>query len=207
MAPRPFLSLPCELRHHIYKEYIALHGGYVFQPGSGKLADADGKPLDLALMYTCSFIASETKDLPFKYNSIAFSTVYHPEWRAWAGRFDCLLDYQIRQRNSLVIYLGRFLSPEITSQIETTFPWFLPVLERAVGQFGANIGFFDLRDSPKWGIRMSLLSGPIPFHYNCPTISALYRAVNFTLRLLAQDPGPELRKEIEDKLRELNVRG
>ncbi|KIL90045.1 hypothetical protein FAVG1_06783 [Fusarium avenaceum] len=131
MAPRPFLSLPCELRHRIYKEYFALHGGYVFQPGSGKLADADGQPLDLALMSTCSLIASETKELPFKYNSITFTTVYHPEWRAWAGRFGCLLNHQIQQRHGLVIYLGRFLTPEITSQIKAAFPWFVPVLEDA----------------------------------------------------------------------------
>ncbi|SPJ72670.1 uncharacterized protein FTOL_02399 [Fusarium torulosum] len=114
MAPRSFLSLPCELRHNIYEAYFALHGGYVFQPGSGKLAEANGQPLDLALMYTCILIASETTDLLFKYNSITFSTLYHPEWRAWAGRFDYLLDCQMKERHCLVIYLGRFLTPEIT---------------------------------------------------------------------------------------------
>ncbi|KAM0213156.1 hypothetical protein ACHAQD_009431 [Fusarium lateritium] len=207
MAPRPFLSLPCELRHHIYKEYFALHGGYVFQAGSGKLADADGQPLDLALMYTCSLIASETKDLPFKYNSIAFSTVYHPEWRAWAGRFDCILNCQMKQRHSLVIYLGRFLTSEITSQIEARFPWFLPVLEHAVGEFGANISLLDLRDSRYWGIGMSLGCGPISSHSDRPSDSSLCRAVNFTLRLPAQNPGPELSKAIHDRLRKLAVRG
>lgn len=207
MTPRPFLSLPRKLRHHIYKEYFALHGGYVFQPGSGKLADADGQPLDLALMSTCSLIASETRELPFKYNSITFSTVYHPEWRPWAGRFDYLLDCQMKQRHCLAIYLGRFLTPEITSQIEAYFPWFLPVLEHAVGQFGADIGFSDLRDSHYWGISMSLMCCPISFHNDRPSNSALCRAVNFMLRLLAKDPEPELSKAIEDKLRELDVRG
>ncbi|KAI6756138.1 hypothetical protein HG530_011874 [Fusarium avenaceum] len=207
MAPRPFLSLPCELRHHIYKEYFALHGGYVFQPGSGKLADADGQPLDLALMSSCSLIAFETKELPFKYNSITFSTVYHPEWRAWAGRFDCLLNHQIQQRHGLVIYPGRFLTPEITSQIKAIFPWFVPVLEDAVRQFGVNISFEDLRDLPYWGIDMSLGSCPVSFHTDRPSDSALCRAVNFTLRLLAQDPGPGLSQAIDDKLRELEVRG
>jgi hypothetical protein len=206
MAPRPFLSLPCELRHIIYKEYFALHGGYVFQPGSGKLADADGQPLDLALMSTCSLIASETKDLPFKYNSITFSTVYHPEWRAWAGRFDYLLYCQMKQRHCLVIYLGRFLTPEITSQIEAFFPWFLLVLERAVGEFGTDIRFSDLREYPHWGISMSLGCCPISFDNDHPSDSVLCRAVNFTLRLLAKNPGPELIKAIEGKLRELDVR-
>ncbi|KAM0471379.1 hypothetical protein ACHAP7_009154 [Fusarium lateritium] len=206
MAPRPFLSLPCELRHHIYKEYFALHGGYVFQAGSGKLADADGQPLDLALMYTCSLIASETKGFPFKYNSIAFSTVYDPEWRAWAGCFDCILNCQMKQRHRLVIYLGRFLTPEITSQIKAKFPWFLPVLDYAVRVHRTDNDFSNFW-APHWGISVSLLRGSKFFHSDRPSNSALCRAVKFTLRLLAKDPGPELRKEIEYALRKLEAHG
>jgi hypothetical protein len=145
-------------------------------------------------MYTCSLIASETKELPFKYNSIAFSAVYHPEWRAWAGRFDYLLYCQMKQRHCLIIYLGRFLTPEIISQVEATFPWFLPVLEHASGEFGATIGFSDFRDFPSWGISWSLMCCPISFHSDRPSNSALCRAVNFTLQLLAKDPGHELSK-------------
>jgi hypothetical protein len=51
------------------------------------------------------------------------------------------------------------------------------------------------------------MCGPISFYNDRPSNSALCRAVNFTLRLLAKDPGPELSKAIEDKLRELDVRG
>lgn len=85
MAPRTFLSLPHELRHMIYREYFTLDKGYAFQPGSGgqlgsgKLGTFDGEPLDLALMYTCRFIASETKGMPLTCNTISFSTVYRPE--------------------------------------------------------------------------------------------------------------------------------
>jgi hypothetical protein len=120
MAPHPFLSFPHELRHHISKEYFALDGGYVFQPGSGKLADADGQPLDLALMSTCSLIASETKDLQFKYNAITFSTVYHPEWRPWAGRFDYLLDCQMKRAIALSSILVVSLLPKLPPKLKPT---------------------------------------------------------------------------------------
>ncbi|KAF4333597.1 hypothetical protein FBEOM_12584 [Fusarium beomiforme] len=72
MAPHGFLRLPHEIWHYIYQEYFILENGYAFQPGSGKLAAADGQPLDLALMSTCWFIASETKKLPLKHNVVSF---------------------------------------------------------------------------------------------------------------------------------------
>ncbi|CAG7554704.1 unnamed protein product [Fusarium equiseti] len=113
MAPCSFLSLPHEIRHNIYREYFALKNGYAFQPGPGKLAAFDGEPLDLALMYTCRFIASETKDMPLAHNTISFSTVFHPDWRNDAGRLDYLLDFQEKERYNLLIYLSRFITPRM----------------------------------------------------------------------------------------------
>ncbi|KAF4962468.1 hypothetical protein FSARC_9463 [Fusarium sarcochroum] len=131
MAPYNLLTLPYELRHKVYRAYFTLDDGYTFQSGSGKLAATDG-PLDLSLMYTCRFIASETKDLPLKCNSISFSTVYHPEWRQWAGRFDYLLRAQLRMQTNVLISLGRFITPDMYSQIGVKFPWFVPELEHLV---------------------------------------------------------------------------
>ncbi|KAJ4154381.1 hypothetical protein NW765_015135 [Fusarium oxysporum] len=95
----------------IYKYYYTTADGYFLQPISRKLAAANGKPLDLALMYTCRFIAYETRDLPLLYNDISISTVYDPELRPWAGRFDYLLCAQLQQQVNLALLLGnRFLN-------------------------------------------------------------------------------------------------
>ncbi|KAF5986259.1 hypothetical protein FBULB1_2481 [Fusarium bulbicola] len=134
MAPREFLHLPHEIRHNIYRAYFTLTDGYVYQPEYDKLVAADGQRLDLALMYTCRFIASETKDLPLQHNVVTFSTVYLPEWRTWAARFDYLLRAQLMMQTRLLIQLGGsgFIAPEIYTQIEDRFPWFKSGLEYAV---------------------------------------------------------------------------
>ncbi|KAG5742846.1 hypothetical protein H9Q69_014314 [Fusarium xylarioides] len=134
MAPYEFLRLPHEIRHNIYRAYFALSGGYVFQPESDKLVAANGQPLDLALMYTCRFIASETKELPLKHNVVTFSTVYRPEWRSWAARFDYLLRIQLFMQTRLLIELGGsgFITPNIYAQIDDNFPWFTSGLRYAV---------------------------------------------------------------------------
>lgn len=134
MAPREFLRLPHEIRHNIYRAYFTLNDGYVYQPESDKLVAADGQPLDLALMYTCRFVASETKDLPLRHNVVTFSTVYRPEWRSWAARFDYLLRVQLLMQSRLLIELGGsgFITPNIYAQIDDNFPWFTSGLRHAV---------------------------------------------------------------------------
>jgi hypothetical protein len=149
----------------IYREYFTLDKGYAFQPGSGKqlgsgkLGTSDGESLDLALMYTCRFIASETKDMPLTFNTIFFSTVYRPEWRKWAGRFDYLLNFQEEQRFDLLIHLGQFVTPEMYSEIRAHFPWFVPMLRETERQskayriperlgYGYSWDFNDILQAP-----------------------------------------------------------
>ncbi|KAL4727798.1 hypothetical protein ACLX1H_004487 [Fusarium chlamydosporum] len=207
MAPSPFLSLPWELRHKIYREYFTIDNGYAFQPGPGKLAAFNGKPLDLSLVYTCRFIASETKHMPLALNAISFSTVYHPEWRAWAGRFDYLLRHQEQERCVLLFHLFRFITPEMFSEIEKRFFWFPPVLRESVERNN--------------GLRWPLLNGvsgywpfcPFlkrlrnPFHGTSPSISSIYSAIDFTLRLLAQGSysNPELIREIQNAMEHFRI--
>ncbi|KAF4966845.1 hypothetical protein FSARC_5524 [Fusarium sarcochroum] len=202
MPRRTFLTLPYELHHHIYKDYFILNDGYAFQPGSGKLATTDGQPLDLSLMYTCSFIASETKDLPLILNNISFSTVYHPEWSAWAGRFDYLLNAQIEQQNCLVDHLARFIAPEIMSKIAAEYPWFVPQLEFVLRDRGYSRNWPLHRvyvSSRTWPLSKTLTANPDnPFGRNHPAESALRQAADFTLRLLAQSSDEELVREIAE---------
>ncbi|KAM0544864.1 hypothetical protein ACHAPJ_011609 [Fusarium lateritium] len=192
---RDFLTLPYELRHKIHRAYFALDDGYMFQPGSGKLAAADG-PLDLSLMYTCRFIASETKDLPLKCNTISFSTVYHPEWRKWAGRFDYLLRAQLRMQINVLISLGRFITPNMYSQIRAKFPWFVSELEHLVQS--QRVDEFEDDDYPesyldcvalgKWGHFDTIVHREDRFQGLEGTGYEVSRAVNFALRLVAHTP-------------------
>ncbi|KAG4272699.1 hypothetical protein FPRO04_10441 [Fusarium proliferatum] len=124
MPSSPFLSLPPELRHMIYKYYYTTADGYFLQPISRKLATADGKPIDLALMYTCRLIAYESRDMPLSYNKVTVSTVYDPEFRAWAGRFDYLLFAQFRKQFLKFLQLLRtaFLSAVLWIILAQTEP-------------------------------------------------------------------------------------
>ncbi|RSL72429.1 hypothetical protein CEP53_001131 [Fusarium sp. AF-6] len=133
MPPASIVTLPYELRYEIYKHYLTLDDGYVFQPGPGKLATVDGRPIDLALIYTCRLIAQEAKDLPLRFNTVSFSTVYHPEWSAWAGRFHYQLDLQASMRSNLLLSMVRQVTPDMYSKIALKFPRFVPMLKEARG--------------------------------------------------------------------------
>ncbi|KAG5781066.1 hypothetical protein H9Q73_005297 [Fusarium xylarioides] len=105
MAPRSFLSLPCELRHMIYKYYFTTNQGYHFNPTSRKLTAVHGEPIDIALMYTCRMTAEETKEMPFLYNDISFKTFYQQDLSAWLCRFDRLVMAQFQEQAQLLLRL------------------------------------------------------------------------------------------------------
>ncbi|KAH8672226.1 hypothetical protein BGZ61DRAFT_555897 [Ilyonectria robusta] len=83
-----FTTLPFELQMHIFHDYFKVDGGYAFNGDSEKLTTANGKPIDLALMYTCRSIATQTKGMPLSLNTIHFSTVYRRDWTPLAGCFN-----------------------------------------------------------------------------------------------------------------------
>ncbi|KAF5672062.1 hypothetical protein FHETE_3934 [Fusarium heterosporum] len=134
----PFLRLPNELRHKVYQAYFTLSNGYSCDALSGKLMTFDREPIDLALMYTCSLIASETNDLPLKHNVVSFFTFYHPDWRLLAGRFEYLRRAQISLQLYLLTTHGHHLTPQMWCQIREKFPWFVPNLQ------------FTLQQGPDW---------------------------------------------------------
>ncbi|KAL2672889.1 hypothetical protein Neosp_013606 [[Neocosmospora] mangrovei] len=119
------LSLPRELRSLIYHFYFKLEGGYVFNredPYNGKLAMADGQPIDLSLMYVCRLITAEAKDLPLQINDVSFSTAYHQDWSPLAGRFEYLSTLHADIEADLVEHLIRVATPETHSEILLKFP-------------------------------------------------------------------------------------
>ncbi|KAK3369767.1 hypothetical protein B0T24DRAFT_532555 [Lasiosphaeria ovina] len=95
MQPRQLhlLTLPRELRDHIYRHYVYTSGGdgYIFDYEARKLRLADNRPIDLGLMYTCRLAAAEMRGLALRLNTITFSTLYSEELRSRAGRWAFLL--------------------------------------------------------------------------------------------------------------------
>ncbi|KAG8157954.1 hypothetical protein KVR01_012226 [Diaporthe batatas] len=76
------LALPRELRDDIYKHYLRVEGGYVYNFESGKLRCATSTgtraPIDLELMLSCRQIAAEMRGLALKTNVITFRPVAPP---------------------------------------------------------------------------------------------------------------------------------
>ncbi|KAF4947180.1 hypothetical protein FGADI_10636 [Fusarium gaditjirri] len=201
MPSSPLLGLPPELRRMIYEYYYTSADGYLLQPISRKLAAANGKPIDLALMYTCRLVAHESRDLPLLYNRITISTVYTPELRPWAGRFDYLLFAQLQQQVNLVLVLGnRFLTEQIWVRIEQSFPLFAPHLRDALGQQTRVLGQFDLIQTEYWPFTNSFTYSVDPFRRRASGISALCEALQFTLRNLAQRATREFHRAIDEAL-------
>lgn len=130
-TPRPtnLLTLPYELRRAVFSHYFTVEGGYVFDTKSKKLTTVDGGPIELSLIYTCRSIAADTSDLPWKLNSITFSTMSCEDLRPWAVRFQYLSVFQYLVQSDLLLHLRRYITPEIYSQIALKFPRFMPHLD------------------------------------------------------------------------------
>ncbi|KAF5987204.1 hypothetical protein FCOIX_1058 [Fusarium coicis] len=201
MSSFPFLSLPPELRHIVYEFHFTTADGYFLQPISRKLAAANGLPIDLALMYTCRLIAHETRDLPLSYNKVTVSTIYDPELRPWAGRFDYLLFAQFQKQVSLVLILGNwFLTEEMWVRIEQTFPWFVPQLRNALRLHLHGSHRIDLAQFRHWSFSNSFNYSAAPFLRQSYRFSALCEALEFTLRTLAQRPSEKFDRIVEYEL-------
>ncbi|KAH6973007.1 hypothetical protein BKA56DRAFT_593146 [Ilyonectria sp. MPI-CAGE-AT-0026] len=131
MSSRPsILKLPAELRNKIYQEYFTVQGGYVFNFDSQKLVAANGRPIDLALMYTCRLIAEDTKHIPITLNTITFSTANSENWVEEAAFFHNALNQLCDSEKLRLEQARRLLAPDIVSQITQKFPDFAPCMRQ-----------------------------------------------------------------------------
>ncbi|KAJ4142818.1 hypothetical protein NW754_010257 [Fusarium falciforme] len=202
MPPASIFTLPYELRYEIYKHYFTLDDGYAFQPGPGKLATSDRRPLDLALMYTCRLMAEETKDLPLRFNTVSFSTVYHPERSAWAGRFHYQLDLQLSLQSNLLVRMAHRLTPDMRSLITLKFPGFMPMLTRTEEPVPRTTrhkeqSYFELGT---YRCLNNLSTGQLRWEWYHENTCLVSQTITYALRLLAQSHGPELTQLINKEL-------
>ncbi|KAF5547881.1 hypothetical protein FMEXI_4979 [Fusarium mexicanum] len=126
---RCFLSVPSELRLHIYHYYFQLEGGYVYDAKSDKLKTSDGQPIDFSLMFTCRTIANEAMHLPLSVNTVTFSTLYREDWRNLAGCFNVVSTYYRHLEADLVLHLAEFMTPEMYGLFALIYPRFANGLE------------------------------------------------------------------------------
>ncbi|KAF4850444.1 hypothetical protein CGCSCA4_v003903 [Colletotrichum siamense] len=141
------LQLPLELRQMIYRAYLLVDGGYICDAealftgklrGEAKcrLKQADGKPIDMALVVTCRAVAKEMLHggLALRVNTVAFSTFYSDEFRQLGERLqafrsedvDCNIFNMMRN-------LGRCLQGPVYDALKNAHPVFMPVVEHLRG--------------------------------------------------------------------------
>ncbi|RSL47054.1 hypothetical protein CEP54_013593 [Fusarium duplospermum] len=208
MTPTSIVTLPYELRYEIYKHYFTLDDGYVFQPGPGKLTTVDGRPIDLELVYTCRLIAQEAKDLPLRFNTISFSTVYHPEWSAWAGRFHYQLDLQASMRSKLLLSMTRQVTPDMYAQIALKFPRFVPMLKEAREHPAPRAPFrYDYEFEFDVGVYRCLSQGQDQWPEWRERASMVNQAVAYTLRLISQGQGQRVAAWVEEEAATQDILG
>ncbi|KAK1716100.1 uncharacterized protein BDZ83DRAFT_635122 [Colletotrichum acutatum] len=124
-----FFHLPRELRDMIYRLYVVSDGGYVLNPESNRLRNAMGRPIDLALTYTCKRVADEMRGLALEANTITVSTFYSPHERHRARDFDVVMTMLHDSLQSALNRAELFLWDDICAEISGTFPQFTPVLD------------------------------------------------------------------------------
>ncbi|KAK1839432.1 hypothetical protein CCHR01_17941 [Colletotrichum chrysophilum] len=141
------LQLPLELRQLIYRAYLLVDGGYICDAEAlftGKLrgearcrlTQADGKPIDMALVVTCRAVAKEVLHggLALRVNTVAFSTFYSDEFRQRGERLqafrskdvDCNIFNMMRN-------VGSCLQGPVYDALKNAYPVFMPVVEHLRG--------------------------------------------------------------------------
>ncbi|KAJ0317713.1 hypothetical protein Brms1b_004717 [Colletotrichum noveboracense] len=131
----------------IYRAYLLVDGGYICDAEAlfkGKLrgvakcrlTQADGKPIEMALVITCRAVAKEMLHggLALRVNTVAFSTFYSDEFRQLGERLqafgsedvDCNIFNMMRNH-------GRCLQGPVYDALKNAHPVFMPVVEHLRG--------------------------------------------------------------------------
>jgi hypothetical protein len=128
-----FFKLPRELRDSIYQHYVTVEGGYHQNSITGKLVNANGQPIDLALAYACKLTAVEMRGFPFKMNAIVFSTLYCEDLREIAGWFDALSETLVNVKSVVLCWTRACLNTNMIAKIAEAHPDFIPIIQHLQG--------------------------------------------------------------------------
>ena len=115
--------LPRELRDIIYDYCTSENGGYCFDPMGRKLRTLSGDKIDLSLTYTCKSIAAEMRGVPFRNNTIHFTTSPSPDRYTQNYRhFGHLLERYYLIKIFTLSRTGPFITDDIARKIIESFP-------------------------------------------------------------------------------------
>lgn len=130
-TPLPaLLRLPRELRDLIYEEYVRVDGGYIYNPETNRLAQADGSSIDLSLRLVCRQLASEFQGLALKLNTITFETCFSETSREDAGMYHAMIKrIAWRKREVVRTFAPQLFTPRMAKVVADTYPRLSPVLE------------------------------------------------------------------------------
>ncbi|KAI4933215.1 hypothetical protein J4E85_003620 [Alternaria conjuncta] len=126
----PLLRLPRELRDLIYEEYVRVDGGYIYNPETNKLANADGSSIDLSLGLVCRQLATEFQGLALKVNTLTFETCFSEASREDAGMYHTMIK-QIAWRKTEVVktFAPQLFTPIMAKAVADIYPRLSPLVE------------------------------------------------------------------------------
>ena len=181
-----FFSTPREVRHIIYRYYLAEEDGYHFDFESRTLR-ARNQPIDLALLYASRQTATEMQGLAFEFNTITFSTAC-PRGRSErlkAGRYDRIMHELELAKLRAVSSTGHpdlrhFRTPEIMAE-----------LSRKWKCYTADFELLDARidEEDHWGTAFAQYPGSLPTESSCGEASSEHlEFINHALKLFSNQP-------------------
>ncbi|KAK2042183.1 hypothetical protein LZ31DRAFT_372485 [Colletotrichum somersetense] len=128
-----FFCLPREICDMVYRHYVAVEGGYVCDTEgfvNGTLRQADGGPIDMALIFTCKAAAAEMYGLALRTNSITFSTLSgdHDLWLL-ARRFQFLIDCLDNTGQWSLRNARKYMTQDAYDRLSDLYPQFITLLD------------------------------------------------------------------------------
>ncbi|MCJ1457863.1 hypothetical protein MMC28_008232 [Mycoblastus sanguinarius] len=155
-SPSGFLSLPRELRDTIYHLYVFEADGYHFDYESGKLRASGNRPIDLALMYTSTFVAAEMHHLALRSNVLHFSTLKSEQRKA--AHFEMFFaHFELCKCETLTSLkkppFHRYKTPEFDAKVNLRYPQFESLLHQSLDLLKRGVPTFSFSDceGSSWG--------------------------------------------------------
>ncbi|KAI4629354.1 uncharacterized protein J4E87_003618 [Alternaria ethzedia] len=129
-----FFDLPRELRDEIYTHYAAQDGGYLYNQRTRRLRTANGDPIDLSFMQTCSQVAHELRPVIFEKNTVTFRTGWvDRETSDRAASFAIALKW-IHIKTAYQLYkVRKAITEDMIEHAGVDFPQCLSLLHRLRG--------------------------------------------------------------------------
>ncbi|KAI0896427.1 hypothetical protein F4806DRAFT_508356 [Annulohypoxylon nitens] len=126
---KSFFDLPFQVRHRIYRHYVSVNGGYLYNADTNKLRTVDDEPIELSLAYTCRTVAFEMKSLPLETNTITFYPHYTKETLPFAYAQGIMLQRTHRLKCEMFQRAQRCFAEEVKTEFGKRYPQFMAIFD------------------------------------------------------------------------------